>query len=488
MLDIRISRREILRQAGRAGAVSICFPLLLRTSAAVSPVMTELSTYMSGASNRALPAEGIEQTKLHVLDTFAAMISGSELSPGRAAIRFAEEYLGEKVSTVVATPIICAPIEAALTNAMLSHSDETDDSHAPSQSHPGCCVVPAALAAGEKFGVDGTRFLRTVALGYDVGCRVTMTLGGVNYQAETHRDSHSTAGVFGAAAAAASAASLNAQQMRWVLDYAAQQCAGLAAWKRDSDHIEKAFVFAGMPARSGTTAALVVYSGWTGVDDIFSGDDNFLLANASKADPTKLTDQLGQRYEITRTNIKKWTVGSPIQAPLDAMELLLRQHHFTADQVREITVTIATEEAVIVDNRDIPDICLQHMIALMLVDGTATFRSAHDKSRMQDPVILRERAKVKLIPSEELEAHLPAREAIVEVTLAGGMHLKESIKAVRGTAENPMSRDEIVAKARDLMDPVLGKTTATALTEKILALESVKDMKELRPLLQGVKT
>ena len=483
-----ITRREILRQAGQVAAVSTCFPLVLRAPATVGPVMTELSTYMSETSSRALPAEGIEQTKLHVLDTFAAMISGSELSPGRAAIDFAEEYGGERVSTVVATPIVCAPIEAALTNAMLAHSDETDDSHAPSQSHPGCCVVPAALAAGEKFAVDGTRFLRAVALGYDVGCRVTMTLGGVNYQAETHRDSHSTAGVFGAAAAAASAARLNAQQMRWVLDYAAQQCAGLAAWKRDSDHIEKAFVFAGMPARSGITAALVVCSGWTGVDDIFSGDDNFLLANAPQADPAKLTEQLGQRYEITRTNIKKWTVGSPIQAPLDAMELLLRQHHFTPVQVREIVVTIATEEAVIVDNRDIPDICLQHMIALMLVDGTATFRSAHNKSRMQDPVILRERAKVKLIPSGELEKRLPAREAIVEVTLVDGTHLKEFIKAVRGTAENPMSRDEIVAKSRDLMDPVLGIATAAALTEKILELENVRDVKQLRSLLQKLRT
>ena len=125
---------------------------------------------------------------------------------------------------------------------------------------------------------------------------------------------------FGAAAAAACAASLDARQMRWVLDYTAQQASGHRAWQRDTDHIEKAFVFGGMPARNGVTAALLVQSGWNGVDDIFSGADNFFLAYAPKADPARLVDKLGERYEIVQTDIKKWTVGSPIQAPLDALE------------------------------------------------------------------------------------------------------------------------------------------------------------------------
>ena len=135
---------------------------------------------------------------------------------------------------------------------------------------------------------------------------------------ETHRAAHSIAGTFGAAAAAASVAGLNAKQMRWVLDYASQQASGIAAWQRDTEHIEKSLVFAGMPARNGVTAALLIQLGGTGVEDVFSGADNFLLANSPKADPTRLVDKLGERYEVMRTNIKKWTVGSPIQAPLDA--------------------------------------------------------------------------------------------------------------------------------------------------------------------------
>src|SRR5204862_7422197 len=182
----------------------------------------KLSLYMSEASGRELPDEVIEKTKQHILDTLAAMISGSDLTPGRAALEFAGAYGGKEVATVVASKIVCGPIEAALTNGMLAHADETDDSHAPSQSHPGCAVVPAALAAGERFGVDGHAFIRAVALGYDIGTRVTMTVGIPGFETETHISTHALASLFGASAAAASAAGLSAQQMRWVLDYSVQ--------------------------------------------------------------------------------------------------------------------------------------------------------------------------------------------------------------------------------------------------------------------------
>lgn len=479
-----LSRRVVLARAGGVLAAS-AFASPQRASAQASgAVMTRLSTYMGEAGGRALPDGVTEKTKHHILDTLAAMVSGSELPPGRVAIRFAQVYTGEKVATVAASNIVCGPIEAAMANGMLAHSDETDDSHAPSQSHPGCSIVPAALAAGEQFGIDGSRFLRAVALGYDIGTRVTMALGGIAFQVATHHSSHSIAGTFGASAAAGCAAGLGAQQMRWLLDYAGQQAAGVAAWQRDTEHIEKSLVFGGMPARNGVSAALLIQLGATGVDDIFSGSDNFLLAFAPKADGNTLIDKLGERYEVTRTNLKKWTVGSPIQAPLDALENLRKRRPFEADQVRKVTVRVAASGANTTNNREMPDISMQHMIAVMLVDKTASFQAAHDKERMKDAAILRERAKVELIADEDLERRLPSREATVEVTLSDGTRLSEHVEAVRGTAENPMTREEVVAKCRDLMTPILGAEKSGKLIERVLDLGNVRDVRELRPLLQ----
>ena len=468
------SRRSFLGMT--AGATAFALPpvraLAQGSEAVPGRVMNTLSTYMSAARSRALPEDVIEQAKYHLLDSLAAMISGSELPPGQAAQRYVREH---------AAP----PIDAALANGVMTHADETDDSHNESRSHPGCAVVPAALAAGEAYGIDGTVLLRAVTLGYDIGTRVVMAMGGAAFSYESSFATHSIAGTFGAAAAASCAAGLDAKQMRWALDYTAQESSGITAWRRDTDHIEKAFVFAGMAARNGVTAALLVKSGWNGVDDIFSGPDNFFAAYAPKAQPDRVIEKLGERYEITQTDIKKWTVGSPIQAPLDAIEAIRGKRDFEADQVKKVTVRLAPSVANVVDNRDIPDICLQHMVAVMLLDKTVSFHAAHDKPRMQDVAVLKQRAKVNLVRDEELAKLLPARETVVEIELMDGTQLfSERISAVRGTPRNPMTRNEVIAKARDLTAPVLGRDTSTRLIETIFEIEKVTEVRGLRRLLQ----
>jgi 2-methylcitrate dehydratase PrpD len=483
MTNYTFTRRRMLAAAG--GMFAAGLPGWAASSdPKISPIMQKLSEFMASAATRELPAPVVEKTKQMILDTLAAMISGAELPPGKFAINFARAYKGDRVATVAGSNVLCGPIEAALANGMLAHSDETDDTHPPSQSHPGASVVPAALATGERFGTDGTRFIRSVALGYDIGPRVTATLGRLQYMVTSHRSTHAISGTFGSAAAAGCTAGLTAQQMRWLLSWTAQQASGLASWQRDTDHIEKAFDFGGMPARNGVTAALLVQAGGTAVDDIFSGADNFFQGFVPINNPEMVVDKLGERYEITRTNVKKWTVGAPIQAPLDALDNLIRKYNFSADQVSKLVVRVAANEATIVDNREIPDICLQHLIAVMLLDKTVSFKSAHDESRMKDAAVLKQRAKVTLVHDEELEKLMPRREAVVEVTLNDGKTVSDRVGNVKGTAENPMSREEIIAKARDLITPTMGAAKTQKLIDKIFALETVKSLTELRPLLQ----
>ena len=481
------SRRNILgMMAATAAAVGSSPVRVFAQTAGSNPgkVMNVLTDYMSAARARALPDEVIEHAKYHLLDTIAAMISGSELPPGQAAQRYVREHSGNGTTTIVGASLTAPPIDAALANGVMAHADETDDSHNESRSHPGCAVVPAALAAGEVYGIDGNVLLRAVTLGYDVGPRVVLAMGGAAFSYESSLSTHSIAGTFGASAAAACAAGLDARQMRWALDYTAQQSSGIVAWRRDTDHIEKAFVFGGMPARNGVTAALLVKSGWNGVDDIFSGPDNFFAAYSPKAQPEKLIEKLGERYEITQTDIKKWSVGSPIQGPLDAIEAIREKKPFEADQVKKVTVRLAPSVATVVDNRDIPDICLQHLVAVMLIDKTVSFHAAHDKPRMQDAAVQKQRAKVNLVRDEELAKLLPLRETVVEIEFNDGKRLSERVSAVRGTPRNPMGRDEVIDKARDLITPVLGRESSTRLIETVFEIEKLTEIRSLRRLLQ----
>jgi 2-methylcitrate dehydratase PrpD len=481
--DHRLSRRTLIARGALATGALVLPSIRLRAQT-VSPVMSRLSSYMAAAKDRPLPPDVVEKTKYHILDTFAAMLSGSELPPGRVALVLARAQAGRPSSTVVGSNILTGPIDAALVNGLLAHSDETDDSHGASQSHPGASIVPAALALGEELGISGHHYLRAVTLGYDVGPRLTMALGGPTFREETRRSTHAFAGTFGSAAAAGCVAGLTEQQMRWLLDYASQQASGYAVWGRDTDHVEKGFVFGGMPARNGVTAALLVRSGWNGVDDVFSGEDNFFRVNAPKGNPALLVDGLGERFEIINTDIKKWTVGTPIQAPLDAIENIRKKRQFEADEVKEVVVRLAPSVGAVVDNRDIPDICLQHMVAVMLIDKTASFHAAHDKPRMQDATVLRERKKVRYVPDAALAKLLPVRVAIVEVTLNDGTQLSDRVEAVRGTVRNPMARSEVVDKARDLAAPVIGAAATQKLIDAVFALETTKEIQTLRPLLQ----
>lgn len=433
-----------------------------------------LADFIAGANARALPAEVIEKTQHHVLDTLAAGVSGSRLPAGEHALAFVTPLATPHGVHVLGSALRVRPDDAALVNGMAAHADETDDSHAASITHPGCAVVPAALAACERFGANGATFVAAVALGYDLCARIAEALGGEDFFA-LHHSSHAFGGIFGAAAAAAVPAGIGADAARALLSYAAQQASGLTCWRRDPDHIEKAFDFAGMPARNGVGAALMVAAGFTGVPDALDGAPGFFAAWPG-ASPERSVEALGERYDVMETTIKRWCVGSPIQAPLDAVEALLASERFGAADVEAIAVDLAVEAARVVDGRPMANVNLQHQVALLIVDGTLTFESSHAAERMHDPAVAALAARIRIVPSPDLSALQPSRQARVAVRLRDGRELRHHARDVKGTPALPMTRAEVAAKARDLMAPVLGRARADAAIDATFALHAAPDV------------
>jgi 2-methylcitrate dehydratase PrpD len=456
-----------------------------KQKAAVSPMMAALAAWLAASPRRPLPAQVVEKTKHHLLDTLAAMVSGSRLLPGQRAIAFVEPLGGTPEACVIGTPIVTTAINAAMANGMLGHADETDDSHAPSLTHPGCGIVPAALAIGERNRVSGRALLRAIAVGYDLSSRLTMSLDAYQFREDGH-STHSFGPMFGAAAASGSLLRFDARRMRHLLSYTAQQASGVSCWMRDPDHVEKAFDFGGMPARNGVYAALMVDSGMTGVEDVFSGERNFFVAYGRKPRPQELVRRLGVTYEIMNTNIKRWSVGSPIQAPLDSLLTLITGNGVRAEDVERVDVRVAHQGANTVDNREMPDICLQHLVAVMLIDGTVSFASSHDLARMRDPKVLALRRHVTLAGDDALTRVMPSRQGIVSITLKNGTRLTHHTKAVRGTAQNPMTRAEVDTKCFDLLAPILGKRRARRLCDTVWTIDRLDDVRSLRPMLRTV--
>jgi 2-methylcitrate dehydratase PrpD len=430
-----------------------------------------LVEYMLAARSAKLPPEVIQKGKSHLLDSFAAIVSGSTLKPGKLGFEHARAQGGKEECSVLGTTLRTTPILAAFANGMSGHADETDDSN--SQLHPGCAIVPAALAIAESQNRSGDALLRAVILGYDIGFRF--------HQAFQPR-STSFGATFGCAAAAGTLAGLNSLQLYYVISYAAQQASGSRAWVGDDEHIEKAFDYAAMPARNGVTAALLVQSGLTGNQDVLEGDQGIVKTYAP-CDPQKLLSELGQRFTITSCLIKKYPVGSPMMEAVDATVKIVTEHKINPADVIKVVARLPESGARTVNNRHMPDVNIQYMLAAIILEGGLTFEAAHDYQRFQNPRVLELKQKVELIGDAELERSGPRFQGVVEVTLKDGKTLREHVMNCRGRPENPMSPEEVERKAAWLMEPVLGKRNVDQIIESIRQIETIGSARELTRLM-----
>ena len=447
--------------------------------------MPLVSEYIASALTQQLPDHILEKSKFHFLDTIASMISGSQMLAGKRAIQFVKaQGAAAPQAILLGTNLRTTAINAALANGMFGHADETDDSHAESLTHPGCGIVAATLAAAELQDNSGLDILKAMTLGYDICCRLTKSLHPSQFRANGH-SSHTFGPNFGAAASAGALLGVNPIQARYLLSYAAQQASGVSCWMRDKDHIEKAFDFGGMAARNGMTSALMVINDFTGVEDVFSGERNFYDAYGVEPLRQELGVDLGKRYEILQTSIKRWTVGSPIQAPLDCVDELIQTlgKQLDPSSITNIHVKIPHESLTIVNNREMPEICLQHLVALMIFEGRMDFHLAHDRSRMSDPKILELRKLISLEGSDELSKNMPTRQGIVRITLRSGKHFEVYTRDVKGTPNNPMNRLELDRKCIDLMSPILGLNQSELICKAAWELETFASARDFVALL-----
>jgi 2-methylcitrate dehydratase PrpD len=434
-------------------------------------IIDGLVEYMLAARSVKLPGEVIQKGKSHLLDSLAAVVSGSTLKPGKLGAEHARAQGGREDCSVLGTNLKTTPILAAFANGMSGHADETDDSN--SQLHPGCAIVPAALATGELYDRSGDGLLRAVILGYDIGFRF--------HQAFEPR-STSFGATFGCATAAGTLAELDDLGLRYLISYAAQQASGSRAWVGDDDHIEKSFDYAGMPARNGVTAALLVQAGFTGNRDVLEGDQGIIKTYAP-CDPGKILHELGQRFTITSCLIKKYPVGSPMMETVDATLAMLAKNSIDAGNIEKVIVRIPESGARTVNNRHMPDVNVQFMVASILIGGKLTFEMAHDYERFRDPRVLALKERVQLIGDPDMERTGPRFQGRVEVSFKDGKTLSEHVRNCRGRPENPMSPEEVEKKAAWLMEPVLGKGKVNQIIESLRRVESLNSVSDLAKLL-----
>lgn len=451
---------------------------------ALDPLTKAIADHVAGSLDRGLTDEVREKTRDHLIDTVAATISGSRLPAGVAALRYVRTLGGLPQAGVTGSGgLRTNVVNAALANAMSAHGDETDDFHMASITHPGCAVVPAALAVGESEGLSGADLLAAVSVGYDICGRVPVSVDCYR-QFKAGRGMHALGGMFGAAAAASAMLRFSPKQVADAMSFTAQQASGLTCWRRDEAHIEKAFDFAGMPARNGVMSAGMVACGMPGVPDAMTGVNGLFQVNAPEGfDWAAPWADLSTRAEVLSSSIKKWSVGSPGQAALDAVTALMEANDLQANEIESIAIHLPDDVSHIVDEGGAPNVNIRHLVAMCVVDRGLGFASTHDETRLDDPVVgaLRDRARV--VPSAELTVARPRRQAIVEIACKDGRNLRHHAQVVRGTPDDPMSRAEVLDKARDLIAPVMGKDRCSKILKALERIEKIPDLRAFSALL-----
>ncbi len=446
-----------------------------------------VSSFVAGSRRADWPEETLELGRRHILDTLAATVACRDLETAEVARGFALRQSGQAGgATILGTRLRASLPDAVFASAMTGHGAEINDFCPSAFVQPGPAVVSTALALAEREHRPGSEVLRAVIAGYELTCRVPKALG-VRQTRSLGISSHGLGPLFGAAATAASLLHFDEAQVGDVLSYCAQQASGSWQWLLDVRHIEKSFVFAGMPARNGVQAALLVEAGFTGVPRAFDQPGGWFRAAmfAAGADyqPGYLTDGLGERFEMPLVGYKRYPVGGPTQPVVEAMLRLAGR--VAAAEVRTIVIEMPGSPRAFA-SAEMPALNLPYLCAIILLDKKLDFDAAQSIARMRDDEEARTlMAHVEVAHDPAQEAEPRVESARITVDLEDGSREVEFVEHVRGFPANPMSHDDIEEKAVELLAPKLGEAGARRVVELAWAIETLPDASVLIDAIGG---
>jgi 2-methylcitrate dehydratase PrpD len=224
-------------------------------------------------------------------------------------------------------------------------------------------------------------------------------------------------------------------------------------------------------------AAALVRSGFTGRGDVLDpADRNFFDAVSPAMAPDMLFRDLGA-FRILETDIKKYSVGFPIAAPIAALEEIMRQQPIEASAISEVRIRYPEEwYKVIGDENRMPDLSLRYCMAVTILDGALTFAASHDEKRMKAAEVIEVGRRITFLPADPGQDRFEAR---IEIDVAGNTFAARQGLQVRGRKENPMTVDEVHAKACELLEMVIAPAEARRVVELTHALAGEPDISRL---------
>src|SRR5262245_27401195 len=299
-------------------------------------VAPRLGEWVSGLELGNVPPEVVQHLKTCMLDSLGCGLFGAAQPWGAFAGNVAVAMSGGGASSLFARPEKVSPADAALVNGTAIHGFELDDAHVASSLHPGAVTVPAVLAVAEACDLSGAEVLVALAAGYEVGLRVGVCAGVSHSTSGFHVTG--TVGTFGAAAAAARALKLSANQTAHALGIGGTQAAGLYSARTGA--MTKRF-HAGRASQSGTMAAFLAEQGFTGSLDVVEAPfGGFMSTMQGQFAPETILENLGVQWEAARVGLKPYASCASSHTIVDSVRDL-RRRGLTADSLARLTIRMS---------------------------------------------------------------------------------------------------------------------------------------------------
>jgi 2-methylcitrate dehydratase PrpD len=404
-----------------------------------------LARFIATSQSDDLPETVREEGKRSLLNFIGCAIGSARAEPVETALRVLLPLSGEERVTLPGRSERLDMLSAAFINAIGGNLLDYDDTHLRTVIHPAAPVAPAALAVTEHRRLSGQALLHAFILGMEAECRIGDAVSPGHYARGWHITA--TCGVFGAAAAGAKLLGMSAEQTAHALGIAASQSAGVV------ENLPSAAknVGVGNAARNGLFAALLAQQGYTAAPASIEGMFGWARAMGDTPATERITDGLGVRWEVLSNTYKPYPCGIVMHAVVDACLRLRREHALAAADIADITIS---GDQLLLDRGDRPvtnerdaRVSIHHCAAVALLFGAAGLRE------FSEPVVhdlavtaLRARTNVVVDPAS------PRGAATATVRTTDGRTLQAKVVHAKGSAEDPLSNQELAFKLRDLAD------------------------------------
>lgn len=432
-----------------------------------------LARYVVNAKGENIPSPVTHEAIRSILNWAGCAIGGCRHEAVERAMSALQPFAGAAQATVFGRRERTDILNAALLNGISSHVLDFDDTHLKTIIHPTGPVASAALALAEYQPVTGKEFLLAFILGVEVECRIGSAVFPEHYDIGWHITG--TAGVFGAAAAAGKLLGLDERQMSWAFGIAGTQSSG---FREMFGTMSKSF-HVGRAAQNGLSSALLARQNFSSSDRVLEAPHGFAFVMSTAQDFSRITDKLGETYQISLNTYKPFSCGIVVHPAIDGGIQLRNEHGLTGDEIQKVDLKVAPLTLQLTGKRA-PQTGLEgkfsvyHSVAAAILYGAAG-PAEYSDSRVKEPrlIALRDRIEATADPT------LRDDEAYVSIQLKNGQVLERHVEYAVGSLDRPMSDADLEAKFRTLAANVLTNEESDRFLDLCWKLESLENIADL---------